>query len=248
MTTQLMDVADIRFTQEHVYDTFNANSDRAGSVMDLMEAILSGEKTPWDIPLIRVAAKKGAYWCVDNRRLFTYKHLQLGMIPVEVYNWKDNREFELKYKNGLPFRHQTSNGLRVGLLQRSGEPFPRSSVAEPTLSKFKKLFSPAQQREHEARIAELRKKREQDSSAREAASGAASLEELLQNVTATKPVAQADPDGPPRPRKRKLKKVPAKKAAKRKTVEASQTGKLTVTVEKEDSDDDDFAVEITAPT
>ncbi|CAK9004057.1 unnamed protein product [Durusdinium trenchii] len=42
MVTRLMDVGEIRFTQEHVYDTFNANSERAGSVLDLMESILSG--------------------------------------------------------------------------------------------------------------------------------------------------------------------------------------------------------------
>ncbi|CAK8998507.1 unnamed protein product [Durusdinium trenchii] len=162
MVTRLMDVGEIRFTQEHVYDTFNANSERAGSVLDLMESILSGAKTPWDIPLIRVAAKKGAYWCVDNRRLFTYKHLQLGKIPVQVFSWKENREFELKYRNGLPFRRQTANGLRAGLIQRSPEPFPRSPVAEASLSKFQKLFTPKQQRKHDARIAALKLAREQE--------------------------------------------------------------------------------------
>eukprot|EP00913_Durusdinium_trenchii_P005596 g5215.t1 len=95
-----------------------AEQERAGSVLDLMESILSGAKTPWDIPLIRVAAKKGAYWCVDNRRLFTYKHLQLGKIPVQVFSWKENREFELKYRNGLPFRRQTANGLRLAVWRR----------------------------------------------------------------------------------------------------------------------------------
>ena len=111
-----------------------------------------------DLPLIRVAAKRGAYWfrllispalddldkdgtdamvqvqrhirfiplgprCVENRRLFVYKHCQLGKIPVqvgpapsktplrwtlamdlqcgvlppslaEVFEWKENREPE----------------------------------------------------------------------------------------------------------------------------------------------------------
>lgn len=248
MVTKLMDVAEIRFTQEHVYDTFNANSERAGSVLDLMDSILRGEKTPWDIPLIRVAAKKGAYWCVDNRRLFTYKHLRLGKIPVEVFNWKDNREFELKYKNGLPFRQQTSNGLRIGLLQRSDRPFPRSPVAEPTLSKLTKLFSAAQQRKHEADIVALAKRRAQEAQdeAAEASGAATSLEAVLQGTK------ESEAKEAPKKRKKKTGKVPsAKKKAKEVQngpTEASCGGeKLTVTMEKEDSEDEEFDVEITAP-
>ncbi|CAE7360340.1 unnamed protein product [Symbiodinium natans] len=251
MVTKLMDVAEIRFTQvaEHVYDTFNANSERAGSVLDLMESILKGDKTPWDIPLIRVAAKKGAYWCVDNRRLFTYKHLQLGMIPVEVFNWKDNREFELKYKNGLPYRQQTSNGLRIGLLQRSGRPFPRSPVAEPTLSKFTKLFSAVQQRKHEAQIATLAKKRleEDQTPAGGASTVATALEDLLQGGKGGEGEVPADPPAARKKRKRKKAPVPKAKAQKC-TEEAAMPGeKLTVTMAKEDSDDEEFDVEITAP-
>ncbi|CAL1136521.1 unnamed protein product [Cladocopium goreaui] len=227
-----MEVSNIRFTQEHVYDTFNANSDRAGSVLDLMESILSGEKTPWDIPLIRVAAKKGAYWCVDNRRLFTYKHLQLGKIPVQVFGWKENREFELKYRNGLPFRQQTSNGLRAGLIQRSERAFPRSSVAEPSLSKFQKLFTKAEQRKHEARIAELRRKRDKelqedkDADAREA-------DASLKAVRAKRKVRTSGTLGG------KKRRVAPKIEEKDK--------KLTVTLDKEDSEEDDFAIEISAP-
>eukprot|EP00439_Symbiodinium_sp_Y106_P015787 s172_g2.t1 len=237
MVTKLMDVAEIRFTQdldEHVYDTFNANSERAGSVLDLMDSILRGEKTPWDIPLIRVAAKKGAYWCVDNRRLFTYKHLRLGKIPVEVFNWKDNREFELKYKNGLPFRQQTSNGLRIGLLQRSDRPFPRIPVAEPTLSKLTKLFSAAQQRKHEADIVALAKRRAQEAQDEAAeASGAAPGLAVLQGTK------ESEAKEAPKKRKKKTGKVPsAKKKAKEVQngpTEASCGGeKLTVTMEKED--------------
>ncbi|CAK9032217.1 Hypothetical protein (Fragment) [Durusdinium trenchii] len=229
MVTRLMDVGEIRFTQEHVYDTFNANSERAGSVLDLMESILSGAKTPWDIPLIRVAAKKGAYWCVDNRRLFTYKHLQLGKIPVQVFSWKENREFELKYRNGLPFRRQTANGLRAGLIQRSPEPFPRSPVAEASLSKFQKLFTPKQQRKHDARIAALKLAREQEKAPIEKVPSA-SLEELL-------PIKG-------QPAKKKRKKGLSASKRKLKAAKASQDEKLTVTMEKEDSEDEDFAVEI----
>eukprot|EP00434_Breviolum_minutum_P027596 symbB.v1.2.024408.t1/scaffold2220.1/size89589/3 len=233
MATQLMDVADIRFTQEHVYDTFNANSDRAGSVLDLMESILSGEKTPWDIPLIRVAAKKGAYWCVDNRRLFTYKHLQLGQIPVQVFSWKENREFELKYRNGLPFRQQTGNGLRAGLIQRSERSFPRSPVAEPSLSKFQRLFTKAEQRKHDARIAELRQKREKELQDKEAEASKvdASLKDILQPCK-----VQSEST------KRKVTR--GKSGAKKRKLAAKieeKNQKLT------DSEDDDFAIEISAP-
>eukprot|EP00931_Biecheleriopsis_adriatica_P101092 TRINITY_DN76302_c0_g1_i1.p1 TRINITY_DN76302_c0_g1~~TRINITY_DN76302_c0_g1_i1.p1 ORF type:complete len:268 (+),score=88.25 TRINITY_DN76302_c0_g1_i1:56-859(+) len=266
MTTVMMDVADIRFTQEHVYDTFNANSEKAGSVIDLMEAILAGEKTPSDLPLIRVAAKKGAYWCVDNRRLFTYKHCQLGKIPVQVFNWKDNREFELKYKNGLPFRQQTSNGLRAGLIQRSDVPFPRTPVAEPSLSKFRVHLSPAQQRQHEAKIAALKKKREESASSdRESVKSADALRDLLQQSApeaapskaktkkkakgkqvqkraACKEAEQAETVQPCK-RRKKMSKQAKKETA---TVQES-SGKLTLTMEQEDSDDEAFAVEIMAP-
>merc|ERR1711920_850297 len=114
----LIDVATIRFTQEHIYDSFNANSDKAeaGGVVGLIDAILSDKKTPRDLPLIRVAAKQGAYWCVDNRRLFVYKHCQLGEIPVQVFDWKENREFELKWRNGRQTRKKTGGGARVGVI------------------------------------------------------------------------------------------------------------------------------------
>merc|ERR1719160_1237993 len=154
----MMDVADIRFTQEHVYDTFNANDERAGSVVGLIDAILTGTKTPTDLPLIRVAAKRGAYWCVDNRRLFVYKHCQLGKIPVQVCKWRDNREFELKWRNGRSVRPQTGGGRRVGLVQRTGLPFPRSPIAEPSLSKIRHFLAPAEQQRHDAAIAALRER------------------------------------------------------------------------------------------
>eukprot|EP00971_Amphidinium_carterae_P088004 1741108-Amphidinium_carterae.1 len=147
-----MDVADIRFTQEHVYDSFNANSDKlykSGGTMDLIESILRGETRPADLPLIRVALKKGSYWCVDNRRLFIYKHCRLGRIPVEVCEWKDNREFELKYRNGLSTRGQTSGGRRVGVIQRTDTPFPQSPVLEPALSQISTFMSATAQKEHE---------------------------------------------------------------------------------------------------
>jgi len=171
MTTVMMDVADIRFTQEHVYDSFNANSSKAGGTVELIEAILAGQKTPSDLPLIRVAPKRGAYWCVDNRRLFVYKHCQLGKIPVVVYDWKDMREFQLKWVNGLATRGQSSEGRRVGVLQRTETPFPRSAVAEPTLSQILEHMPPEQQRKHDARIASLRRQRQQREAA-EAAVGA----------------------------------------------------------------------------
>merc|ERR1719433_579811 len=110
--------------------------------MELVNDIISGARTPLDLPLIRVAAKKGVYWCVDNRRLFVYKHCQLGKIPVQVFHWKDNKEFELKWRNGWSVRAQTSEGRRVGVRQRMEKPFPSSPVAEASLSEIAVYLSP----------------------------------------------------------------------------------------------------------
>lgn len=162
MATVMMDVSEIRFTQEKVYDTFNANSAKAGGMVELMDEILSGKKTPSDLPLIRIAHKRGAYWCVDNRRLFTYKHCQLGEIPVKVFEWKDMREFELKYRNGVLSRQQSSEGRRAGVIQRTDIPFPRSSVAERALSEISVYMSKRQQHLHDAKIASLRHRREKN--------------------------------------------------------------------------------------
>eukprot|EP00747_Dinoflagellata_sp_TGD_P088410 gnl/TRDRNA2_/TRDRNA2_163992_c0_seq1.p1 gnl/TRDRNA2_/TRDRNA2_163992_c0~~gnl/TRDRNA2_/TRDRNA2_163992_c0_seq1.p1 ORF type:complete len:308 (-),score=72.44 gnl/TRDRNA2_/TRDRNA2_163992_c0_seq1:43-966(-) len=160
MVTRLIDVANIRFTQEHVYDSFNENKAEGGSTVELMGLILSGKKTPSDLPLIRVAPKGKIYWCVDNRRLFVYKHCQLGEIPVQVFDWKDSKEFELKWKNGLATRALTSNGRRIGILQRTDVPFPASTVAEPALSKITRHMGRKEQKLHDAAIASLKKSRE----------------------------------------------------------------------------------------
>merc|ERR1712232_1253248 len=168
----MMDVADIRFTQEHVYDSFNANSAKAGGMVELMDEILGGTKTPSDLPLIRVARKRGAYWCVDNRRLFTYKHCQLGEIPVQVFDWKDMREFELKWRNGVTTRQKTSEGRRAGLHQRTDTPFPKSPIAEPSLSDIKVYMSQRQQQQHDAKITSLRKRRSKRLAAEAAAKAA----------------------------------------------------------------------------
>lgn len=151
---RLVNVADIRFTQEHVYDSFNANSEKANlNLVGLIGAILDGSKTVEDLPLIRIAAKGGAFWCVDNRRLFAYKHCRLGEIPVEVFEWKEMREFELKWRNGKSTRKATANGQRVGVVQRCPEtPFPRSPVMEPSLSAVESFLTPAAQQQHDAAI------------------------------------------------------------------------------------------------
>lgn len=169
MTTQLVDVADIRFTQEHIYDSFNNNCAKAlgnagGSTVAFIDQILNSEKTPRDLPLIRVAAKQGVYWCVDNRRLFIYKHCQLGKIPVQVFGWKENREFELKWKNGLPFRAKTGKGQRIGILQRTKVPFPTSPVMEPSLSEVHRFLDAAAQKRHDRRIADLVRRRGEEAS------------------------------------------------------------------------------------
>ena len=63
-----------------------------GSQQDLGPAADAGEKTPWDIPLIRVAAKKGAYWYHDQKKsdvrwceLFGTTLGTLGSIGIQAF-------------------------------------------------------------------------------------------------------------------------------------------------------------------
>mmetsp|Transcript_164823 Transcript_164823/g.528880 ORF Transcript_164823/g.528880 Transcript_164823/m.528880 type:complete len:291 (-) Transcript_164823:90-962(-) len=217
MAEKMMDVADIRFTQEHVYDTFNANDERAGGVMDLVEAIMAGTKTVRDMPLIRVAVKRGAYWCVDNRRLFVYKHCQLGQIPVIIMDWKDMREFELKWKNGLATRCVTSEGRRVGILQRTDVPFPTSHAVEPSLCTITTPMTPERQSKHDAQIAALRARREKELASQSLSSGAtAAAEESLRGLFA----AAANPT--PSRQGSKKKKLPRADVAEAEGREAAQ--------------------------
>lgn len=163
----MIDVADIRFTQEHVWDSFNNNSSKGRGIVSLMKEILCGAKTPDDLPLIRVAWKQGAYWCVDNRRLFVYKHCQLGEIPVKVFHWKDNKEFELKFKNGLATRSISGEGRRIGVKMRCDEPFPISPVAEPSMCEIAVYLPEKEQAAHDAAIVALRTRREQEAKQRD---------------------------------------------------------------------------------
>lgn len=279
MVTQLVDVDHIRFTQEHVYDSFNANDDRAMNVVDLIDCILKGQKTPLDLPLIRVAVKKGAYWCVDNRRLFVYKHCQLGAIPVQVCTWKDNREFELKWKNGRSVRAQTGGGRRVGVLQRTDRPFPRSAVAEPSLSKIRHFLAPDEQQRHDAAIAALRARRSQ------AAAEPQQLEEKQALLEVLRPLSKSSSATSSAKRKRQACVAPAageaaplaaraaaeaavpkvkRRKKKRSAAVAAEvqpeplakasaaTGAggttLKVTLDCEDSGDEDYLVEVFAPS
>lgn len=268
MTASTVDVADIRFTQEHVYDTFNANSSKAGTMMELMNDILNGDKTPADLPLIRVAQKRGAYWCVDNRRLFVYKHLQLGPIPVQVFNWNDNREFALKYRNGLPTRAQTGDGRRAGLIQRGSTPLPRSPIAEPSLSHIRKYMSSKEQSRHEARIMKLRASRESDSKPEIAQEHA--LRELFPVLKKKKTKRKqcrisgsGNVEGKPKRRKKvhadlKLDHCEGSSVTQKpklidvahttaSTLRSTASTAFTVTMEQEDSGDEAFSVEVFTP-
>mmetsp|Transcript_34929 Transcript_34929/g.104534 ORF Transcript_34929/g.104534 Transcript_34929/m.104534 type:complete len:264 (-) Transcript_34929:59-850(-) len=262
MVTTMVDVSEIHFTQEHVYDTFNANSERAGGVVELIEAILSGSKTPSDLPLIRVAAKRGAYWCVDNRRLFVYKHCQLGRIPVQVFRWKDNREFELKWRNGLSVRGQTGNGMRVGIIQRTETPFPRSPIAEPSLSTIRVLFSPKKQRKHDAAIVQLRRRREGEAAAGAAAERAVSVAASQRSLgglllrkakrggkrkAADKAEACAEQEGPGAREVRRKKRRKGPSGMQEAAAEVEAGAKLTVAMDGDGSSDEAYAVEVIAP-
>lgn len=269
MVTTLLDVGKIHFTQELVFDSFNANDERAGGVMELINDIISGARTPLDLPLIRVAAKKGVYWCVDNRRLFVYKHCQLGEIPVQVFGWKDNREFELKWRNGRASREKTGNGTRVGMVQRTDAALPRSPVMEASLTKVQKYLSPKQQRRHDAGISALRDRRKVEgtvwcavaaSTEESSASECKAIRELLQpGEVGPRPMRKrarraeladsdrkpAAPLAPCRPSKRQ-KRAPAPLHVAESSNRSSGL-KLTVTMGEEDSSDEAYTVEVTAP-
>eukprot|EP00929_Paragymnodinium_shiwhaense_P084736 TRINITY_DN45339_c0_g1_i1.p2 TRINITY_DN45339_c0_g1~~TRINITY_DN45339_c0_g1_i1.p2 ORF type:complete len:271 (-),score=83.48 TRINITY_DN45339_c0_g1_i1:449-1261(-) len=261
---RMIDVGEIRFTQEHVYDSFNSNSDRANlNVVGLIEAILAGEKTPRDLPLIRVAVKQGAYWCVDNRRLFVYKHCKLGQIPVEVHDWKDTREFELKWKNGLLTRGSTGGGRRAGVITRTDTPFPRSVAMEPSLSSITCWLPPDEQEQHDKAIEALSKKRRlaEEKEAAQGDDGTADLKKLLMSATGTDKKKKKGKAGA---KKRKLrdaqdeekadeapavvkKKKKGKAAAKKTKGKSEAPASKAISVALEDSDgSEDFAVEIKA--
>ncbi|CAE7888700.1 unnamed protein product, partial [Symbiodinium microadriaticum] len=110
------------------------------------------------------------------------------------------------------------------------------------------LFSAAQQRKHEADIVALAKKRAQE--AEDEAAGASGLATSLEDVLQGTKEFEAE-EAPKKRRKKTRKVAAAKRKANKKQKgppEASCGGKkLTVTMEKEDSDDEEFDVEITAP-
>ena len=62
---RLICVEHICFTQSHINDSF---SDEKRPVMEMVNALLSGELKQRDIPPIRVAWHEGAFWSADNRR------------------------------------------------------------------------------------------------------------------------------------------------------------------------------------
>jgi len=165
--------------------------------------------------LIRVASKQQAYWCIDNRRLFVYKHCQLGEIPVKVYQWRDNKEFELKFRNGLSTRAMTAEGRRVGLMQRMERPLPISPAAEPSISQINVYMTEEQQARHDAKIAALRTNREQQAkleslAEKEAvcdAQKAALCKLLVAPTTGGAAKQEAEPSGSAKKVKRKKKGV-----------------------------------------
>jgi len=190
------------------------------------------------------------------------------------------REFELKWKNGLGSRAATSEGRRVGMIQRTDTPLCRSPVFEPSLSELTNLLDPSQQRKHDELIAANRRRRDKQASARSMAesksaevAAADALRGLLQLPSEGKPKADAAPDEdeePPTKKRKKGAKKKAKAGAKKKSLDAAAvdsatTGKsssgaavsaapgptpgpvkLTVAMAEDSSDDEAYAVEVTA--
>eukprot|EP00929_Paragymnodinium_shiwhaense_P072990 TRINITY_DN37070_c0_g2_i1.p1 TRINITY_DN37070_c0_g2~~TRINITY_DN37070_c0_g2_i1.p1 ORF type:complete len:615 (+),score=60.72 TRINITY_DN37070_c0_g2_i1:151-1995(+) len=149
---RLVSVDMIRFTQKHVYDSFSTGR----SIMELIDGLLSGGVDhSTDVPLIRVAWNDGAFWSIDNRRTFIYKHCRLGRACVEVCRWEENPEFAMKHKNGEMTRTENDGGNRVGLKQRLDIPLPRSSVMNDTYTEVQHYMTPEAQEEHDRLLDEF---------------------------------------------------------------------------------------------
>lgn len=143
---RLLRLCDIAFTQKQVNDSF---SHERRDVMELIEAVLSGQVHPRQIPLIRVAWHDGQFWAIDNRRLFCYKHCKVERVLVEVIKWEDQHEFEMKWKNGLHSRGP-GRGHTAGVVQRLvHRPFPRSPVMNEEESEISLFMDDESQYHHD---------------------------------------------------------------------------------------------------
>ncbi|CAE8650876.1 unnamed protein product, partial [Polarella glacialis] len=151
---RLVLLEDIRFTQRQVNDSF---SHEQRPVLELIEGLIAGTTDHRTVPLIRIAWHEGAFWSIDNRRLFCYKHCRLGRVLVEVCRWgADNPEFEMKWKNGRDARTDADEGRRAGVVQRlTGLPFPQSQVMNLSESHVTLFMDSACQLEHDEKRNQL---------------------------------------------------------------------------------------------
>lgn len=147
---------DVRFTQSCVNDSF---SHEKRPIMELVDGLLSGAIDHRDVPLIRVAWHDGAFWSVDNRRTFVFKHCRLIRILAQVLLWEEQHEFEMKQKGGRRKHSFTNEGLQVGLVQRLPErPLPRSPISAST-SSVGNYFDDDEQARHEELLDALERRR-----------------------------------------------------------------------------------------
>ncbi|CAK0909507.1 unnamed protein product [Prorocentrum cordatum] len=114
---RLIDMDDVLFTQSHVHDSF---SHEMRPVLDMVNALLRGDVEQRDIPVVRVAWRSGAFWSIDNRRTFVFKHCKVGRACLEVCEW--TQEFDMKWRGGSAMHEQSGGGKRAGLIQRLKDP------------------------------------------------------------------------------------------------------------------------------
>lgn len=86
LTKMKLHVADIKFSQDSISDSFGFDQ----SFEDLCRDIMQGEETVYSLPRIKVVNVGGEWYAIDgNRRLFVFKilyrkgKLGSGEIPVE---------------------------------------------------------------------------------------------------------------------------------------------------------------------
>ena len=109
----LVDPLPIYFTFSRIRPQFSCGR----FVKDTLEELLAGNISPADLPSIAVLTDGENLFSLNNRRLFVYKHCQLGRIQVELWEWAEMREFEMKWRNGMGSCGESGNGQRVGLIR-----------------------------------------------------------------------------------------------------------------------------------
>lgn len=155
---RLIDMDHVLFTQSHINDSF---SHEMRPVLEMVNALLRGDLDQREIPVVRVAWRSGAFWSIDNRRTFVFKHCKVGRACLEVCEW--TQEFDMKLKGGSAAHEQSGGGKRAGLVQRLKDlAFPCSDVIafDMTKNDVSKLMDSEEQAHHDGMVSAFMAKRQ----------------------------------------------------------------------------------------